>query len=62
MSYNSNDFVNGGSMYLNTNSASPFCGYHHIFELQVSSESKQATGDITIKINSDSSNIIKPIV
>ncbi len=62
MGYNSNDFVNGGSMYLNTNPATPFCSYHHIFEIKVSPQSRQATGDISIKINADTSNIIKPIV
>lgn len=62
MGYDSNDFINGGSMFLNTNPSSPYCGYHNLFEFEVSSQSKQATGDITLRINSDSSNILKPLV
>ncbi len=64
MGYNSNNLnhFNGGSMFLNTNPNSPFCGYHHLFEIKVSSQSRLATGDIKLKINSDDSNILKPFV
>ena len=61
MGYHENTFSNAGLLYLNTNSDSPFCGSNYLFEMQVNSTSKSATGDILIKLNSDENLKFKPL-
>ena len=57
MGYNSNEFNNRGVMFVNTNSKSPFCGYHNLFELKINDESKTTVGDLTIRIDSNENSL-----
>jgi hypothetical protein len=50
MGYHSNKYKGRGKMFLSTNSDRPFCGYHHIFELKVASDSNKTAGEIKINI------------
>ena len=51
MGYYTYNFRGRGSMYLKTTVDAPFCGYHHKFELQVSSSSQKTAGEILIDTN-----------
>lgn len=48
MGYFTLNFKGRGSMYLKTTLNSPFCGYHHKFELSVSPSSPKSAGEILI--------------
>jgi hypothetical protein len=58
MGYYADQYKARGSMYLATNMASPYCGYHHFFELAVSDKSEKNSGDLFLTINSDATKIL----
>lgn len=45
-------------MFVNTNSRSPYCGYHHFFEISINPQSDKTAGDLFLKINSDSTKVL----
>lgn len=58
MGYYADRFKGRGSMFLSTMQYAPFCGYHHFFEMSINSKSEKNTGDLILKINSDSTKLL----
>ena len=61
MGYYADKYKGRGNMYLTTNPKSPYCGYHHLFEIQVTSDSAKTAGEIAISIDQVTNNEPKPL-
>ena len=49
-------------MYLVTNSEFPYCGYHHMFEVDIDAASPKTKGDLTIAFDAETNNQAKTIL
>lgn len=61
MGYYADKYRGRGSMYLATNADSPYCGYHHLIEMHVSTDSVKTAGEIAVGIKEVTNNKPKPI-
>jgi hypothetical protein len=50
MGYYADKYKGRGQMFLATNSDRPYCGFHHLFELHVSSNAAKTAGEVKITI------------
>ncbi|KAL8590472.1 hypothetical protein ACOMHN_011685 [Nucella lapillus] len=53
MGYRANMYKRTGRFYLDTLSASPFCGYHYLVRVVLSADSGSSSGQLTVQIAGD---------
>ena len=49
-------------MYLQTNAEFPYCGHHHMFEMDINGVSPKTAGDILILIDGEKNNSTKELL
>jgi hypothetical protein len=59
MGYYADKFKGRGTMFLDTNAETPYCGIHHMFEMTVSANSNKTAGDLVLSFKTDTNNSTK---
>jgi hypothetical protein len=54
MGYDAISYPGRGTFYLLTNGDTPFCGYHHLFEVKLDENSSKTAGEIILQIEKNS--------
>jgi hypothetical protein len=60
MGYNSDKYMGRGKLFLATNSDAPYCGFHHLFEMGIASDSPKTAGEVNLIIPENQPKTITP--